>query len=59
MGKIRLGGDEKNGPKRRKTRHLGHRYVNFLPSCLTYFFCFFLGSVHVLKRQGGFGWAAM
>ena len=28
--RVGLGGDEKNGPKRRKTRCLGHRYVSFL-----------------------------
>jgi hypothetical protein len=54
-----LGGDRKNGPKRRKTRRLGHRYVffPFLRVLLTFFV--YLGSIHVVNERGGLCWAAI
>ena len=58
-GRIQLGSDEKNRPKRHVLRHLGHRYVVFFRSCFTCFILFYLGSIRVLKRQAGLGWAVM
>ena len=57
--RIQLGSDEKNRPKQCILHCLGHRYVVFFCSCFTYFFLFYLCSIHVLKRQAGLGWAAM
>ena len=58
-GRIRLGSDEKNRPKRRVLHHLGHRYVVFFLFMFYLFFFVFLGSICVLKRRAGLGWAAM
>ena len=49
-GRVGLGGDEKNRPKRCKMRCLGHRFVIFFfPFVFNLFFLFYLGSVHVLN----------
>ena len=63
-GRIRLGCDEENRPKRCVLRHLGQRYVFFfflfhVLLNLTIFCFVYLGSIHDLRRRGRFGWAAM
>jgi hypothetical protein len=60
-GRVWLGNDEKNGPKRRVLSRLGHslRYVIFFSSVFNLSFLFYLGSINVLKRRGGLSWAAM
>ena len=42
--RVRMGGEDKNGPKRRQTRRLGHRYVFFkyINIFYLYFFSFLL-----------------
>ena len=46
------GGDDENGPKRRQTRRLGHRYVTFLSySHFLMFYCIYnLRNTRWIKR---------
>jgi hypothetical protein len=53
-----LASDEKNGPKRRKTRRLGHRYVFFYFLRILLILFVYLGSIHLINRRGGLGWPA-
>ena len=39
-GRVRLGSDNKNGPKRRVLCRLGHRYVIFFSFVFNLSFCF-------------------
>ena len=60
MRRVWLGSDEKNRPKRRVLRCLGHtRYVIFFSSRFTQFFFVYLGSICIIKGQEGLGWAAI
>ena len=62
-GRIRLGHDEENGPKRHVLRRLGQRYVFFLSlshfTQSNYFFLLYLGAIHLLRQWGGSGWVLM
>ena len=53
-------GNDKNRPKRRQTRRLGHRFFFFFFFFdANLFFNVYIGSVDVLKGPGGLRWAAI